>query len=175
MKIIISISLLFFSLLFFSLFSGYCQADGKVEISHTREQRGSVANVIFAFTGDATTGSMPEADVPAEITNKLKEYGYFLYRVKAFPTPGGIAPDAADVDVIEKGIAINESDKDLVEIKPAVPRNVLGDFGANLIHDTDLQEVEPLQYEPVNGTFSVKVTNQATPSANATVILVFVR
>jgi len=117
--------------------------------------------VTFACTGDAADGSIPPQKITA--SEVQKNGAKYFYQIYTKPTPGGTAPDAADVTV-------NMDNLDL-----------LGGKGANLIHATATQDTLPYnatimtawRYPAVTGNISIAVANQATASANFTFWLVF--
>jgi hypothetical protein len=87
-----------------------------------------------------------------------------LNSVVVYPTSGGTAPDAADVQVLMNGM------------------DLLGGLGTNLIHATATQGLNPastftgnIWFPIITGTLTLKVSNQATASANYTVKLLFYR
>jgi hypothetical protein len=119
--------------------------------------------VTFACTGDSATGAIPNQTVSTGAMSILKGY-YYLYQVVAYPTPGGTAPDAADVTV-------SMDNQDL-----------LGTKGVNLIHATATYDTHPYsafmtayRYPAITSNVSMAVANQATASANYTVKLIFVK
>lgn len=116
----------------------------------------------FFCTGDAANGSIPNTDISAANIAALE--GFYLYMVSAYPTAGGTAPDAADVQILQGTF------------------DILGGKGVNLIHATARQDVYPYslfmaswRYWPITTTLALSVANQATHSANFAVELIFVR
>lgn len=125
---------------------------------------GGFVHVVLVCTGDASNGSIPDTAISTAIMNTLLGVTY-LYIVSAYPTAGGTAPDAADVQVVD-----------------ANGEDLLGGKGANLIHATAKQTVFPYSafqaenYAPaVINALTLKVANQSTASANYTIELVFAR
>jgi len=117
----------------------------------------------FVCTGDAANGSIPDTAISAAILAEIE--GHYFYTASAYPTAGGTAPDAADVQIVD-----------------ANGEDLLGGKGINLIHATAKQTVFPYSafqtenYAPaVINNLTMKVANQATPSANYTIELVFAR
>lgn len=149
--------------------SSTCFAAGTVTQQAVKVGPGRM-NVILTCTGDSADGSIPATDLKAEYIKTLKDGNYALVDVIAFPTPGGTAPDAADVTVKAKNHKTYSS-----TVSPAVARDILGGAGVNLIHATNEQSIGAGMptYETVNGDLTVAVANQATVSANYTLILVF--
>jgi hypothetical protein len=98
---------------------------------------------------------------------------YYLYTVAAYPTSGGTAPDAADVFILDaKG-------EDLLGSADA---GTTAKNGLNLIHATLKKTTFPYStylqqaYFPfIINNLTLKVSNQATNSANYTIELIFVR
>ncbi len=124
---------------------------------------GSFVKVVFVCTGDSTDGSIPTQTVGSDIMDLITGF-YWLASVKAYHTPGGTAPDAADVAVLMNG------------------QDLLGGKGANLIHPTATYDVVPYssfissyRYPPITSTITVTVSNQATDSANYSIELIFSR
>lgn len=151
------------------LISSTCFAAGSVTQQAVKVGPGRM-NIILTCTGDADNGSIPATDLKAEYIKMLKDGNYALIDVIALPTPGGTAPDAADVTVKAKNYKTYSS-----TVAPAVARDLLGGAGVNLIHATNEQSIGagmPV-YETVNGDLTVSVANQATNSAHYTLILVF--
>ena len=146
-----------------------CFAAGSVTQQSVKVGPG-VLHVILTCTGDAANGSIPATDLKAEYIKVLKDGNYALTDVRAFPTPGGTAPDAADVTVKQKNYKTYSS-----TVAPAVARDILGGAGTNLIHATNAQSIGAgmASYETVTGDLTVGVANQSTNSANYTLILVF--
>ena len=152
--------------LILSLIASLSFADGTVTSSRVQIGR-NTALIIFTCTGDASDGSIPATDFDANDMKFLRNGGYYIIDVIAFPTPDGTAPDAADVTIKVKNYTTRTG-----TIAPAVPRDILGGAGANLIHATDEQSIGasmPL-YEKVLGQLTFAVANQATASADYTVI-----
>jgi len=116
--------------------------------------------VTLTCTGDASDGSVPT--ITLDMSNIA--CSHYLYAVKAYPTPGGTAPDAADVAVMMNG------------------QDLLGGQGVNLIHPTATQDVMPYssfmgswRFVLITDALSVVVSNQSTASAQYTITLIFVR
>lgn len=120
-------------------------------------------DVTFVCTGDADNGSVPTLTVDADTMGKITGKLYF-FNVLVYPTSGGTAPDAADITVNMRG------------------QDLLGAKGVNLIHATATQDTAPYsafmtsyRYPSVIDTITVAVANQATASANYTIVLQFRR
>lgn len=119
--------------------------------------------ITLICTGDSDNGSIPTQTISNDNMGLILGT-HWLYSVKAYPTPGGTAPDAADVAVLMDG------------------QDLLGTKGANLIHATATQDVFPYsafmsswRYVPVTNTITLTVANQGTASANYTIELYFSR
>ena len=165
MKKVFTLMLAFMVLMASSVF-----ADGTVSSSRVTIGRDTTL-IIFTCTGDAANGTIPATDIDDTDMKFLRDGKYYLMDVIAFPTPSGTAPDAADVTLKVKDYTIADGDT----IEPAVPRDLLQGQGVNLIHATDEQSIGasmPL-YERVLGNLTFAVANQATHSANFTVIFKF--
>jgi hypothetical protein len=131
--------------------------------------------VIFTCTGSSVDGSIPNTDTSAAITSFIK--GYQLFQVDAYPTSGGTAPDEANVFILDaKGLDLLGSEDG----------GTTAYEGLKLIHATLVRTAIPSIYLPragvhlnyfpyVTGTLTLKVTAQATVSANYTVGLYFWR
>ncbi len=129
----------------------------------TEYAAGGSVLIKIACTADSSDGSIPNTDISAE--NMAKILGtHWLYWVRTYPTSGGTAPEAADVEILMDG------------------QDLLGARGVNLIHATATQDVFPYssfmsswRYAPVTNTLTLKVANQTTHSANYTIELYFTR
>ena len=141
--------------------------------SYDSEQKVVAQQVIFSCSGDVANGTIANADISAVNLKLIK--GWKLTAVDAFPTSGGIAPDAADVMIYDK------SGLDLLGSEDG---GTTAYAGLNLIHATLARrclpnlfhagQAEHLSYYPVvTETLTLDVDNQATNSANFTVILTF--
>jgi hypothetical protein len=162
-------------IMLFSVCSSW--ADGTVTQSDTILVGKNTILVVFTCVGDDSDGSIPDTDLSTANTYKLKMGNYSLRDVIAFPTPSGTAPDAADVTVKIKSYPTRTSGGVDSTISPAVPRDILGGAGTNLIHATDEQNIGPTMplYEPVVGPLTLGVANQGTLSAEFTIIFKFKR
>lgn len=116
-------------------------------------------------TGSSVDGSLPAAQgvISTDYMAKLEGKFYF-YEAKAYPTPGGTAPDAADVTVTMDG------------------QDLLGGKGVNLIHATATYDTFPYsgfmssyRYPLITNTLTVGVANEATVNCNYTLELIFAR
>lgn len=126
---------------------------------------GSVV-IKFACTGDVaggTVGTIPTQTFTAASMSLILGTHYF-YETKAYPTPLGTAPDAADIAVFMDGL------------------DLLGTKGVNLIHATATQDTMPYnafmatyRFPMVTNTITWTLANQVTASANFTVEHIFVR
>lgn len=141
---------------------GSLYAAGSCTEKVDQKSNGSVV-VRLACTGDSSAGTIPTQTISAETMAAIK-LTHYLYQVKAYPTSGGTAPDAADVTVNMDG------------------QDLLGAKGVNLIHATATYDTLPYstfmsayRYPLVTNTLTVAVANQATASANYTIELIFVR
>ena len=142
---------------------GSSWAVGSCTQTATKDKDSSVVSITFACTGDAANGSIPDTDVSAANMALVLDKAA-LNSVVAYPTSGGTAPDAADVQIL-----MNSMD-------------LLGGLGTNLIHATATQGLNPSStftgdtwFPIITGTLTLKVSNQATASANYTVKLLFYR
>jgi hypothetical protein len=123
--------------------------------------------LIFTCTADSSDGSIPDTDVEATYLKDIQ--GTYLMDVIVFPTPGGVAPDEADITLKTKTIPTRSS-----TLTPAVPRDLLAGAGVSLIHATDEQHLGAvLNGELISGNLTLGVTNQGTNSAEYTIILKF--
>ncbi len=135
---------------------------------------GGFVVVEMACTGNSSDGSLPTAGIPLSSSiMALIEGTHYLYTVSAYPTTGGTAPDAADVFIMDA------NGEDLLG---STDGGTTANKGANLIHATLKKVTIPYShylsmhyYPPVVNTLTLKVSNQATASANWTIKLVFVR
>jgi len=129
----------------------------------------------FVITGDDGTGAIANTDTSAANTSWIQ--GWYLYKVEAFPTSGGTAPDVADVMVY---------DSDGLDLLGSEDGGTTAYAGLTLVHATLKRTCVPNLYLPraglhvnyypmITGTLTLDVDNQATVSANWTIVLTFVR
>lgn len=83
----------------------------------------SVVSIKLVCTGDSANGSIPTQTLTTAQMDLINGTHY-LYQVKAYPTTGGTAPDAADVAVLMSGM------------------DLLGAKGVNLIHASALKIIK---------------------------------
>jgi hypothetical protein len=128
--------------------------------------------VTFTCTGDAANGSVPNTAFSTITMTRLKEKVHYLILAEAYPTAGGTAPDAADVFLLD---ANNE------DYLGSADGGTTANKGANLIHATLKKSAIPYSYNmssfyffPVTSNLTLKVSNQATQSANFTIKFTFV-
>lgn len=132
-----------------------------------------VRKVIFTCTGSSVDGSLPNTAMSTTNTSFIT--GYRLEQVDAYPTSGGTAPDAADVFILDA------TSKDLLG---SIDGSTTAYGGLNLIHATLVRSTPPqiyvvgtglhAYYFPfISGALTLKVANQATASANYTIVLTF--
>jgi len=129
-----------------------------------------IEQIIFTCTGDSSDGSIPNTSFTQQDLRHV--IGMYLYAVTAYPTSGGTAPDAADVFIL------NAQNEDLL----GSADNSTAANGANLIHASLGRTTLPRLtlpsvnfYPVVSGLLTLQVANQATHSANYTVVLTFVK
>lgn len=108
---------------------------------------------------DISTATDKLADGVSTYTSLIR--GKYLRMVEAYPTAGGIAPDAADVTV-----------------KDAAGLDLLNAGGANLIHATNTQATYPLMDDVsakmlVNGNLTIGIANHTTNAGQFTIRLFF--
>jgi len=160
MKNKIAIFLLMLALILPSI----CFGAGSCTQTYNQFPNGNVT-VKFTCTGDGaggTVGTIPTQTITGTAGSLIK--GLYLYQVISYPTPGGTAPDAADVTVNQDG------------------QDLLGTKGVNLIHATLTYDVFPYsvfmskdRLPMITGVVTYAVANQATASANWTTELQFGR
>ena len=138
-------------------------AAGSCTQTATRDASSSTIMIKFVCTGDGAAGTIPDTDINTANMALIKDRTFF-YNATAYPTSGGTAPDAADVQITMNGM------------------DLLGAKGVNLIHATATQDTAPYsafmasyRYPAVTNTVTLKVANQATASANWTIELLFVK
>ncbi len=138
----------------------------------TREYTGGYVVITFACTGDPSDGSIPDMAISAA-NMAYVEGTHYLDNVRAYPTAGGTAPDAADVFILDA------NGEDYLGSEDA---GTTANKGANLIHATLPKSAIPcsanagsLFHFPIINTLTLRVANQATASANYTIELTFVR
>lgn len=126
-------------------------------------------------TGDSSDGSIPNTATNAVNTSFIE--GMRLFQVEAYPTVGGTAPDSADVFVL---------DADSMDLLGSVDGSTTAYRGLSLIHATLKRATTPdiyhagqtahVDYYPlITGALTIKVKNQATASANWTIVLTFIK
>lgn len=131
--------------------------------------------ITFTCIADSAAATIPNTDTNSSNTAFIK--GWYLYSVEAFPTTGGTAPDAADVMIY---------DADGLDLLGSEDGGTTAYAGLALIHATLKRRVLPNLYLPraglhvnfapiITGALTLDVDNQATNSANFTVVLTFVR
>jgi len=148
---------------------------GTVTTTVTSYLRGEtrMKNITFVCIGSVDAAAIPDTDF-----NELGEVtGWYLYSVKAYPTSGGTAPDAADVFILD------ENDMDLLG---SIDGGTTAYNGLNLIHATLTKMTIPSYYDTragsnlnyfhmIDGTLTLKVSNQATNSADFTIECTFIQ
>jgi hypothetical protein len=128
--------------------------------------------IYLVCTGNSGTGALPNTALSTTNANWIS--GWRLEQVDAYPTPSGTAPDAADVFILDA------HSKDLL----GSIDNSTAYGGLNLIHATLTKSTPPFEYCTGNGLYyaytpiitgglTLKVSNQATNSANYTIVLTF--
>jgi hypothetical protein len=153
----------FLALIILILSPALCFPAGSCTQTDVSAYTGGFTIVKFVCTGAADDGSIPDTALSAA-NLAIIQGTHYLYQVVAYPTSGGTAPDAADVQILMRG------------------QDLLGGKGANLIHATNTLDVLPYntlttsyRFPAVTETLTLKVENQATHSANYTIELVFTR
>jgi len=163
------------TLLFVLLFPGFVFAVGTVVQGDVTVVFKNTFTLTFTCTGDAADGSIPNTDVTTANTTKLK--GLYLYKVEAFPTSEGTAPNPADVMVY---------DEDGLDLLGSEDGGTTAYAGLTLVHATLKRTTLPNLYLPragnhvnyfpqITGVLTLDVDNQTTASANWTIVLTFVR
>ena len=127
--------------------------------------------LLFDCTGDASDGSIPDIEMGDTAFALL--VGHRLEFVSAWPVAGGIAPDAANVFVLD---VYGE------DLLGSPDGGTTAGQGANLIHATVKQTTQPFPNKGVGPNFPIithkytlRVTGQATPSARYYVLLGFAK
>jgi hypothetical protein len=145
-----------------------CFAAGSVTQSFKRFESGTVL-VSFSCIGDSENGSIPDTAMSTSIYYLIA--GMQLLEVRAYPTSGGKAPDAADVFIL---------DSDGEDLLGSADGGTTAGKGANLIHATLKKTTQPYDYHSglyfypaVTGAPTLKVSSQETTSADYTIDLVF--
>ena len=158
------------------LFPALCwgaAAPGVVTQSTANYPEAGIRKVIFTCTGSVDDGAIPNTATDAAKTLFIK--GYRLIQVEAYPTAGGTAPDAADVFIL---------DAKSLDLLGCIDGSTTPYAGANLVHASLPKAALPdiyvlgktthYNYEPyVTGALTLKVINQATVSADYTIVLTF--
>jgi len=153
----------FYVILLIVLTATVAWSDGTVSEIFTKIDK-QTALIKYAITGDASTGAMSAISSDdyklsgQDYTSLIR--GWDLVEVRAYPTSGGTAPDAADVTVTENSL------------------DLLDGNGTGLIHATATKTTYPQKdglpaHLRVLGAVTVTVTNQATASADYTIELRF--
>lgn len=162
------------------LFASTTWAAGTVTQSIVEISKG-VYQVTFICIGDSGNGSIPNTDTAdngsnGNVLNGVIR-GTLLYRVEAFPTSGGTAPDVADVMIY---------DSDGLDLLGSEDGGTTAYAGLSLVHATLKRRTIPNLYLPRAGLHSndypliasvltLDVDNQGTASADWTIVLTFVR
>ncbi len=119
-----------------------------------------IRKIRFLCTGDATNGAIPDTVFNSDgiIT------GWYIYCVSAYPLAGGKAPDAASVFILDA------NGEDLLGSPDG---GTTAANGLNLIHATLKKTCLPYVahtganfYFPITGALTLRVSGQATVSAN---------
>ncbi len=155
------------------VFSGVVYAAESVTQNVAQRVRPGVYEIEFNIT-TAADGSVTATALNA--ANRARVRGTYLIQVDAFPTVGGTAPDAADVVMYdENGIYYLGSEDG----------GTTAYAGLNLIHATIPKSCIPNMYItgqdshlnyywPIRGALTWDIINQATDSADITLIFTFV-
>lgn len=164
--------------IFILLLPSYVLGAGTVTQTITEIAKGQYI-VKFACNGDSSDGSIEDTDTASVDANGKtllgKILGKRLVGVKAYPTSGGTAPDAADVFIL---------DDDGLDLLGSVDGGTTAYNGLNLIHATLVRSVVPVRYLPragfyqnywpiIDGALTLRVSNQGTASADYTIELKF--
>lgn len=147
---------------------------GSCTQSANHDKDSNFVRITFNCTGGTVGDAGTIPDTPINTANMaLILDKYQLGLVSAYPTPGGIAPDAADVFILD---AHGE------DLLGSADGGTTANKGANLIHATLKQTTGGYAgfaagwvNFPVTSTLRLRVSNQATASANWTIELLFVK
>ncbi len=127
--------------------------------------------LLFDCTGDSSDGSIPDIEM-GDTAFALLE-GHRLEFVSAWPVPGGTAPDAANVFILD---VYGE------DLLGSPDGGTTPGQGANLINPTVKQTTQPFSNKGVGPNFpiithkyKIRVTDQATPSARYYILLGFAK
>jgi len=156
------------------LLPGVALAAGDV-VQTAADVSSHVRTLIFTCTGDSGDGSIP--DTVTNTANTAYIQGWYLYMVDAFPTSGGVAPDAASVTIF---------DANGLDLLGSENSGITEYAGLNLIHAASPRRCLPnvhlnrgnthAAFSPaINGALTLQVADQATHSAEYTLVLTFVR
>lgn len=146
-----------------------------VNVGQENRDSNPARTITFLCTGDSGDGTIPNTVITAANFEKVK--GWYLYEVEAYPTSGGTAPDAADVFIL---------DANTIDLLGSEDGGTTAYAGLTLIHATLGRVTKPNMYLPraglhvndypmIKNLITLKVSNQATVSANWTIVLTFVR
>lgn len=142
--------------------------------SHPAEE---VRQLIFTCTGDVTDGSIPDTTISASDMNFIR--GWCLRKVEAYQTTVGVAPDAD-----EASIFILDSDgMDLLGSEDGGTTPYAGKY---MIHATlkrmcflnayfPRAGLHANYYDPIVKLLTLRVIDQATASADYTVVWTFTK
>jgi hypothetical protein len=162
----------FLALLILFISPGLLFAAGSCTQTNPEAYTGGFTIIRLVCTGDSSDGSIPNTALSAA-NLAIVQGTHYLYTVSAYPTAGGTAPDAADVFILDA------NGEDLLG---STDGGTTANKGANLIHATLKKTtwayshfLSSAYFPPVIGSLTLKVSNQATASANYTIELVFVR
>jgi len=167
-SVILVILLIYISeIIAFALTPGSCTQSAK------NYQNSGMRTITLVCSGSPDDGAIP--NIAISTANTALITGYRLEQVEAYPTVGGTAPDAADVFILtDTGI----------DLLGSVDGSTTAYMGLNLIHATLTKRAYPdiyltgstshAHYSPmITGVLTLKVLNQATASANYTIVLTF--
>lgn len=154
-------------------------AVGTTTVTRTTQGWGFQTVTIVCTGGTAgDTGTVPDTTIDVwDSMNKNALYGWYLYKVEAFPTSGGTAPDAGSVFVL---------DSDSLDLLGSEDGGTTAYAGLNLIHATLKRGTIPNLYIPrggvhvdyypmITGPLTLKVADQITSAADWTIVLTFVK
>jgi hypothetical protein len=114
---------------------------------------------IYELTINVTTDS--NGSIPATLlSEKLK--GKHLLQVDAYPTPGGTAPDPADLVLYDENGVYYLAGNGVNLIHPTIPKSCIPDMNSTVN-----------RYWPVRGNLYFDILNQTTSNANITLDFVF--
>jgi hypothetical protein len=135
----------------------------------------NIRTITFVCVGDSSNGSIPNTDTNTSNTAFIR--GWYLYKIEAFPTLDGTAPDEAHIMIY---------DSDGLDLLGSEDGGTTPYAGLTMIHATLKRTCLGNLYLPragshvnffheIRGVLTLDVDLQGTASADWTIVLTFVK